>query len=311
MDTAYLKSFLKIAETGSISRASESLGITQPSLSQQLQRLEDEIGVPLFQRTARGVTLTEAGRIFQERARQLLQWSDHAIEEVRQLSAEPSGAVVLAVPYSISKLAGFTLVETFIRRAPQVRLRLVEAFTGQIRGWLEEAKVDLGIMHELGAMRNLASRRLATEELYLVGPPGRYGGLDSPPSVAPSELAGLPMILPGPQHGLRQLIEQEAKRLGTSISVHIEIDAMMHVPLLIATGEGYSILPLPAIRDELKAARISIARIGDGAMRRTICLVRNSNQVVTKASARCEDLTIKVLMSLIERGAWNAEPAAT
>jgi LysR family nitrogen assimilation transcriptional regulator len=187
----------------------------------------------------------------------------------------------------------------------------VEAFTGQIRGWLEEGKVDLGIMHDLGVMRNLASRRLATEELYLVGPPGRYGGLDSPPSVAPSALAELSMILPGRQHGLRQLIEQEAKRLGTSISVRIEIDAMMHVPLLIATGEGYSILPLPAIRDELKAGRISIARIGDGAIRRTVCLVRNSNQVVTKASARCEDLTAKVLMSLIERGAWSAERAAT
>lgn len=69
METWHLKAFLKIAETGSISRASESLGVAQPSLSQQLVRLEEEVGVALFQRTARGVTLTEAGRLFQQHAR--------------------------------------------------------------------------------------------------------------------------------------------------------------------------------------------------------------------------------------------------
>ena len=60
METRYLRSFLKIAESGSISRAAESLGIAQPSLSQQLLRLEDELGLKLFRRIARGVALTEA-----------------------------------------------------------------------------------------------------------------------------------------------------------------------------------------------------------------------------------------------------------
>jgi len=307
MDIRHLKGFLKIADTGSISRASQSLGIAQPSLSQQLLRLEDEVGIALFRRTARGVTLTEAGRIFQEHARFLLRRTELAVEDVRQLGAEPSGEVILAVPYSISKLAGVALVEAFLRRAPQVQFRLVEAFTGQIRGWLEAGKVNLGVLHDLGPIAGLSAHRLATEELYLVGPPGRYGKLRAPPSVAITELDKLPMILPGPSHGLRQLIEQETTRLGLSMTVRLQIDAMAQIGALIARGHGYSIMPLPAITEELVAGRVSIARIADGAIKRTLCLARNNSQVVTHASIRCEDLTTKVLASLIRKAIWVAE----
>ena len=307
MDTRHLRSFLKIAETGSISRAAVSLGIAQASLSQQLLRLEDEVGFSLFRRTARGVTLTETGRVFQEQARQILRLTELAVEDARQLTAESRGAVVLAVPYSISKLAGIALVEAFRSDAPQISFRLVEAFTGQIRGWLEAGKVDLGILNQLGPLRHLSSRPLATEELFLVGPRDRYGKLDKIPDVPITELARLPMILPGPQHGLRQLIDQETERLGAAISVHQEIDAMAHIGTLVARGHGYSILPLPAIADALAAGQVSIARIQQGAMRRTLCLVRNTNQVLTHASVRCEDLTIKVLSGLIEQGAWVAD----
>jgi LysR family nitrogen assimilation transcriptional regulator len=308
VETWHLKAFLKIAETGSISRASESLGFAQPSLSQQLARLEEEVGVPLFLRTARGVTLTEAGRIFQEHARQLLHRTELALEDVRQLSAEPHGGVVLAVPYSISKVAGLTLVKAFLEHAPQVQFRLVEAFTGQIRGWLEAGKIDLGIVNDLGPMRTLLSRPIASEELFVVGPAGRFD--HSQVSLSVTDVAALPMILPGPQHGLRQVIDQHFTRAGTPIQIRLELDAMMHVPALIAAGHGYSILPLSAVAEELAAMRISIARIGGAAIRRSLCLVRNSSHVVTHASVRCEALTTKVLMALINKGVWVAQAAS-
>ena len=307
MDTRHLRSFVKIADIGSISRAAESLGIAQPSLSQQLLRLEDEVGLVLFQRTARGVALTEAGRIFLEHARQILRATEQAIEDVRDLTSQASGEVILAVPYSISKLAGFALVEAFIREAPQISFRLVEASTGQVRGWLDGGKVDLGILHDLGPIRHLSMRPIASEELFLVGPADRFGTLDNLPQVAPAELEAMPMILPGHPHGLRQVIDREAGRLGITIQAKQDLDALRHVGPLVASGYGYSILPLPAVLDELASGRVSIARIGDGTLRRTLCLVRNAGQVVTHASVRCEDLTIAVLKRLIETGMWNAE----
>lgn len=308
MDTQHLKSFLRIAETGSISRAAQSLGLAQPSLSQLLLRLEDELRFSLFRRTARGVTLTEAGRIFEERARNLLRSAELAVEDLREMSAEPSGLVLLAVPYSISRLAGVALVEEFLASAPNINFRLIEAVSGQIRGWLEGSSIDIGIMHDTGPLRGLTSRPLASEELYLAGPAGRFGAGKSLPEVSLAEAAAMKLILPGPPHGLRQILDHEASRLGLALNVRLEVDAIAHYPGLIAAGHGCAILPLPAIAEALAAKKLSIARLEQGSIRRTLCLMRNSGQIVTHASIRAEDLTIKTLSGLIEKNLWRAEP---
>jgi LysR family transcriptional regulator, nitrogen assimilation regulatory protein len=308
VDTRHLKSFLRIADLRSISRAAESLGIAQPSLSQQLLRLEDEVGFKLFRRTARGVTVTEAGRIFQEHARHILRSTEQALEDVRQLNEAASGQVVFAMPHSISKLIGVALIESVMEHAPQVSVRLVEAFSGNIRGWLDAGKIDLGILHDRGSLRHLAARRLVSEEMFLIGPAGRFGdSAESAPRIAPEDLRDYPLIAPGPQHGLRNFLETESSRLGFAYRVSHEIDAVGSIVSLVSRGRGYSILPLPAVSDELAAGRLSVARVGDGTMRRTLCLVRNAAQVVTHASIVVEDFTIRIMTDLIEKGQWTAE----
>ena len=307
MDTRHLRSFLRIAELRSISRAAESIGVAQPSLSQQVLRLEDELGFKLFRRTARGVMLTEAGRIFQEHARNVLRSLDQAREDMRQLTAEASGQVVFAMPPSISKLIGVPLIELVMAQAPHVSVRLVEAFSGNIYGWLDAGKIDLGVLHDLGALRRLSARRLVSEEMFLIGPAGRFGASaqDASP-FDPGGLSTIPLIAPGPQHGLRAFFDREAERMGFSYTIRHEIDAVGNIAGLVAAGHGYAILPLPAVAEDVAAGRLSVARIGDGSMRRSLFIARNPMQVVTHASVVVEDLTIRVMADLIERGAWNA-----
>lgn len=308
MDTRYLRSFLRTADLRSISRAAESLGIAQPSLSQQLLRLEDEVGFQLFNRTARGVTVTEAGRIFQEHARHILRSIDQALEDVQAVNAAASGQAIIALPYSINRLLGVQLVEAVIDHAPNTEVRLVEATTGQIRGWLNDGRIDLGILYDLGPIRHLSARRLATEEMYLIGPAGRFG--EGPANVTLAELSDYPLITLGPQHGLRKFLDIEAQRHAFTCRVKHEIDAVATIAELVANGHGYTILSKPAVRDELADGRLSFARIGNGEIRRTLSLVRNPAQVVTHASARVEDLTVKIMASLIAKGIWEAEPEA-
>ncbi len=308
MDTRHLRSFLRIADLRSISRAAESLGIAQPSLSQQLLRLEDEVGFKLFRRTARGVTVTEAGRIFEEHARQILRNTEQAMEDVRHSKDAATGQVVFAMPWSMSRLLGVPLFEAALNHAPTVSVRLVEAMTGHIRGWLDGGRIDLGILYDMGPLRHLSVRRLASEELFLIGPPGQFGTINAPSDISARELAGLAMLLPGPQHGHRQLLDRETGRLGAALAVSHEIDAMGHVGKLVSRGHGYSILPLPAVAEEAAAGQLSIARIEGGAIRRSLSLVRNPGQVVTHASLRVEDLVIKLLSGLIAKGAWTAQP---
>lgn len=309
MDTRHLRAFLRIADAGSISRAAESLGLSQPSLSQQVLRLEDEVGAPLFRRSARGIALTEAGRVFQEHARQILRGSEQAVEDLRGLTGEAAGEVILALPWSISRIAGLTLVEAFRRHAPQVRLRLVEALTGQIRGWLDQAKVDLGVLHDLGPIRHLSTRELAREELFLAGPAGLYGSAAEPVVVDPSVLNGLPLVLPGEPHGLRQVIERECRRVGQSPEVAVDLDAIAHIGPLVARGGLATIAPLPVLAEGLANGSLSVARIGEGGLHRQLCLARNAGRVVTHASVRAEELFTRVLARLAENGLWQAQPA--
>ena len=302
MDTRQLRAFLKIIDSSSISRAAQSLGLAQPSLSQQLLRLEDEVGIALFRRTARGVTLTEGGRLFAEHARDLIHRADRAIEDVRALRDDAGGEVILALPPSLSRIAGMTLVEAFLRHAPKIRLRLVEALTGTIRGWLEQGKIDLGVLHELGPHRNLSARPLAREELWLVGLPGL------PETVPPEALATLSLILPGPQHGLRQVIEHEASRCGVALEVCRDLDALQWLAPLVAAGHGHAIAPLPAVAEALAAGQVSAARIGEAGWWRTLALMRNNSEVVTHASVRGEHLAANVRHGLIRKRLWVAEP---
>jgi len=306
MDTFQLKAFLKIAELGSISRAAVSLGFAQPSLSQQLLRLEDEVGFQLFVRTARGVIITEAGRVFREHARQILVSAEQAIQDARQLKAEASGQVIFAMPPSASKLIGVILVKALQDHAPHVKVRLVEAFTGNIRGWLDSAKIDLGILYDHGPLRHLAARKLVREELYLMGLAGEFGSLEGPTDVSLEALANLPLITAGPQHGSRQLLEREATRLGFGFTIAQEIDAVDVTAGLVGKGYGYAILPLPVFADQATAGRVSVARLGNGAIERSLSLVRNPSSVLTHASVRVEDLTHKIMTRLVETGRWKA-----
>lgn len=300
METAHLKAFLRIAETGSISRAAESLGIAQPSLSQQLLRLEDEIGFRLFDRTARGVTLTEQGRVFQERARQVLHVTDQAVADARLLRDDARGQVVFAMPPSLARMIGVELVETLADEVPLARVRVVEAFTGSIRGWLETEKIDLGVLYDLGPLRHLAARPLMSEELVVIGPRGRFGEAEIPLSA----IAGEPLIAPGPQHGLRQLIDREAARAGIDLSVRYEIDALDTMIGLVERIRGLAIVPVSAAVGPVADGHISMARIGSGGLRRSLSLVRNPSHVLTHASLRIEHLARAILARRTADGPW-------
>jgi LysR family nitrogen assimilation transcriptional regulator len=178
--------------------------------------------------------------------------------------------------------------------------------TGQIWGWLEAGKVELGILNYLGPRRGLVFREIASEELFLIGPPRRFGTLERLPEITLDELPRLQMILPGLPHGLRQLIDQETARHGIALDVWRDLDALAHIGRLIEAADAYSILPLPVIADDLTAGRVSVARIAGGSLRRRLVLARNSSAVVTRATVRAEQLTVEVLQQLITSGEWQA-----
>lgn len=314
METAHLKAFLKISEYGSITRAAESLGIAQPSLSQQLLRLEDELGFSLFDRSARGVVLTEAGHIFRERARHILQAADEAIADGRHLRGDLRGQVVLAMPPSMGRLIAVPLIAALGEQSTAASVRIVDAYSGAIRGWLETGKIDLGILYESQSMRHLSTRRLCRETLFAVGKPdilARHGidhGADPHESSMTYEaLSRLPLVLPGMQHGLRQLLDRESSHHGIDLPVRQEVDSLEITLALLESGAMCSVLPWSAIGDKVASGALSAARVGAHALARTMVIARNPSIVLTHASVRIEILLRQLLASMASDGSWSGQ----
>lgn len=299
MDTRQLRNFLKIAELGSISRAADALGVAQPSLSQQVLRLEDEVGFKLFRRTTRGVVTTEAGDILQRHAQRILEIAEQATDEMRQVQEETRAKVAIGMTASLSRLLAVPLTEAAMEEAAGVSLRLREGPSGAVRAMLLEGGLDFGLLYDVESLDQFTVTRLGREELYLIGPPGRLAGIDGGAAIPLRELGATPLILPAPAHGLRSILDQEAQRRGLRLRISTEVDSLEHIVSLVADGRGYSILPQAAVENELRTGAVSAARIED-AIGRTLYLARRSDAPTSEASCKIEALVIRLLAARLE-----------
>jgi LysR family nitrogen assimilation transcriptional regulator len=156
MDLRQLKYFVQIAESGNFSRAAEVLGVAQPSLSQQMRNLEDELGVELLARHARGVTPTELGQQLCDHARRILLEVDRAKEALRSRSANPSGRVSVGLPTSACRGLSLSLFQALAERQPNITLHLVEAMTGYLDELIQAGRLDVALLYDHKAFEHVA-----------------------------------------------------------------------------------------------------------------------------------------------------------
>jgi LysR family transcriptional regulator, nitrogen assimilation regulatory protein len=309
MDLGLLRNFLVILQCGSITDAADRLGVAQPSLSQQLLRLEDELKIKLFTRTARGVMATEGARIFEQHARTILRDFERAREDVRGLDGVLSGKVTMGLPFSLSLLLGVPLLLAVKQQLPKVSLTLEEAMSGHIRQWLEDGTIDLALLYNADEFRHLSARPFVLEELCLVGRLGDFGPVDSQGmALQPVELAKvapLRLILPTSRHGLRQFVNANTKGSIIADAVQMEVDSLQHIKALVAAGHGHSILSQAAIAEELKMKTLAAARLVDPPLQRQVHIVRNPSRITMRASVGVESLLIELVQSMIANRRWR------
>ncbi|ALC14169.1 LysR family transcriptional regulator [Sphingopyxis sp. 113P3] len=310
MDEVQLRNFMMISRCASITEAADRLGIAQPSLSQQLLRLEDEFGTKLFRRTSRGVAATDAGRMLQEHAATILQAMNRAREEVQGAERVPQGQVAIGLPGTASLILGVQLLIASRAALPLVNIHVREAMSGTIRRWLEEGRIELGVLYDAEGLHHLASKVIARETLLLVGPAGAFGKADEfGIAIEPVEqgvLRGQDFILPSVSHGLRKLIERRLHMENLSLAVTTEIDSLAHTKTLVAAGFGYTLLSHAAIRAELTSGELSAALIAGIDLSRSVSFVRNPAQRLTRASIEVEDLATQLLREMVADGRWLA-----
>ncbi len=306
VDIRQLRCFLATVEEGSLSAAAVKLQLAQPSLSQHIVKLEDELGVQLLVRGPRGVMVTEAGHSLATHARTILEVLAIAAEDVRNCGGEPRGSVSIGLPSSLSMILSVPLAETVLNEYPQIRLRLVEAMSGHIQSWITDNTIDLGFLYDVQQTRHLVCRPLFTENLFVVAAADNWAMQPSTP-IRLTDVANLPLVLPSRTHGLREIIERHARANNITLNVMLEIDALTQIKALVSRASAYTILAHAAVLDEIESGELVLVPIVEPALKRTVSLVRNPGRLVTRASLEVERLTAELISELIRRRRWQAE----
>ena len=165
MELRQLRYFLTIADQGSFSKAAGELGIAQSSLSEQMTRLEKDLGVTLFRRSTLGVTLTESARIFYEQARAVLQKIETARAVVTGSSRNPAGTVLLGMPQTVSGVLALPLLLAAKKMFPNVELRITEELTRDLVERLRQGRTQLAILIDDGQLEEFVCRPIARDKL--------------------------------------------------------------------------------------------------------------------------------------------------
>jgi LysR family nitrogen assimilation transcriptional regulator len=311
VDIRQLKYFIAIAEEGSLSAASARLHVAQPSLSQHVIKLEDELGVRLIERSPRGTVLTESGQILVRHAKEICASMDVCRESVRQSGGVPHGAVTFGLPSSVSMVLSVPLAETVMVELPHVKLRAIEAMSGFIRTWLEDQTIDLGFLYEIDGIKHCDVRQLMSEHLHFFSAPDSWPLKSTPGApVRLSDVQSLDLILPSQQHGLRHTIERYGRSSGRGFNVVIEMDALSQIKELVARGSGYTILAPAAAHDRVQTGELVMSPIIDPVMSRPVYLVRNQAKPLTRACQAVERITLDVIKDLVRRKIWTVAESA-
>jgi LysR family hydrogen peroxide-inducible transcriptional activator len=237
-----LRYFLAAIRTGSFSRAAEECHVSQPSLSQQILKLEEELGEPLFERLPRGVAMTPAAHLLQPAATRILEEAEDARRLVRQARGEVRGRVTVGVLPTIAPYFLPGLLRAFAARFPQAEVLVQEDTTARLLMLIDNAEVDMAILSLPVEAPFLAIRPLFDDELLLAMPPSHP--LAEAPEVSLTDLRSEEFILLADGHCLadqaQDLCQQTA---GFSPKVACRSAQMETVLSLIRAGLGISLVP--------------------------------------------------------------------
>jgi len=238
MTLQQLTYFLAAANHKSFSAAADSLLLSQPSLSEQIRRLEAELGVALFTRAGRGVELTEAGRLFQPHAERTLAEAEAAADSVRQIRTLTGGTVAFGFFGGAHHTLLIPLVEDFRKRHPDVHVRAVGQNSAEVADDVRDGSLEGGLVILPVDDTGLEVRGARTEELlYVSADPDR---LKEPMTI--ERLAAAPLILYdarwAAQDPTRRVLRERAQRAGVRLEPLIEVEYMTAALDLAARGLG-------------------------------------------------------------------------
>lgn len=297
MDIRQLRYFVRVVEQASISRAAQSLHMAQPSLSQRVRELEEDVGVALLQRHSGGVRPTEAGKMVADRARAILRLVDNMVSEAKSAGREPVGQVIVGLPTTMALHLTLPLVQLVQQRYPKIRLRLSEGMSGHIQEWVLSGRLDIAVLYTAEAVPGLAIEELVQEDLCLIS---RHDPQEAGKDIGNAELVNFPLVLPSPDHGLRRSIEAGWRRVDRPLNIAAEVDSLVHLKRLAMDSGLHTILPAAACRDEVEAGKLMARRVLNPPLRRPIAMATSTSRPLSVAGQHIYEIVKDMVRQAVE-----------
>jgi LysR family transcriptional regulator, nitrogen assimilation regulatory protein len=281
MEYAAWKLFVDAAELGSLSKVALAYGTSQPHISRRIGELEQECGGRLFQRTGRGVELTELGQRIAPKVRAWLTSTDQLANDVRSSAGTPIGKVRIGSLPSTAHPLVSTLHKRLKERYPLIQLSVREGQGAQLETWLEDGSVDLAILYRTSTSPKNGDTYLVETSTYLVSAAG--DPLTSRPTVRFSALHNLPLVLFCRPSSWRNQLEQISAERKISLNVALEADSLSLQTHIVSEGGVYALLGPYAIAAASKDRPLQSSKLVDPVVTRHIALAMSRHGTMTLA----------------------------
>jgi LysR family transcriptional regulator, transcription activator of glutamate synthase operon len=272
-----LEAFLAVAERRTFTGAARQLGVSQPTLSRQLQSLEQELSVRLVVRTPRGVVLTEPGGRFLRRAREALDVLRQGTSELHELAQTPRGPVAIGALPTVGAYALPALIEAFLEEHPQIEIRLAEGLASELEDRVAGGDLDFAIttlpLHRV----DLVTQKLWSEPYMLAVPRGHR--LSKARKAVPlTTVAAEPLVIVGGSTA-NAALRAACEARGQKPRIAIEVDHPQSQRRMVERGVGVALMPAIMARDHA-GGRFEVVEV-QAAPRRTVALVHRGESSLT------------------------------
>jgi LysR family transcriptional activator of nhaA len=250
----HLRLFRAIAQEGSLTRAAEQLHLSQSALSVQLQKLEQQLGHPLFERRGRRLELTEAGRIALDYADTVFQAGDELVSTLRGQPGSSRQVLRVGALTTLSRNFQLEFLEPLLRR-PEVELVVRSGSLRELLAALEAQTLDVVLANAAvrrDARTDLYSHRLDEQPVSLVGRKRRGAKRFR----FPDDLRTHPVLLPSLDSDMRIAFDRRLAEAGIRPTILAEVDDMAMLRLLARESDGLTLVPPIVVRDELKSGAL-------------------------------------------------------
>lgn len=245
MELRYLRYFVAVAHERHFTKAAKALGISQPPLSQQIKRLEEEVGTPLFRRLTRGVELTEAGEAFYEDACKILALSNAALEKARGIARGLNGSLSIGITSSDAfHTRIFRLIRQYQLQNMAVRVHQVEANMSSLTAMLAEGELDIAFMRLPCESSKAFELKILDREPMVVAL-HREHPLAESGSLALEQLRDTPVVL-FPQEiapGLYDHVYGCCERAGIDVQRALQSSQLSSSLSMVSAGGGFTLVP--------------------------------------------------------------------